>query len=148
MDETHQRRRRPERPSPHVLSVALVTALAVLGLGIGGLLVGVVLLVGDRYLSTPVTVGGLTGMVVLLAGSGVSALTLATGIVVVLSPLVLPTEDGFSRTHRYLLVGAVMIGLPMLFVVATGGVVWPAVIVVSATLLAAGVAVYWYTVPI
>jgi hypothetical protein len=36
----------------------------------------------------------------------------------------------------------------MLFIVGTTGTVWPAAVVVLAILLAAGIAVYWYTVPI
>jgi hypothetical protein len=130
------------------LSVTLVTGVALSGFGIRGLLVGVVLLVGDRQFSTPVLVGILTGTVILLGGSHPSALTSIAGIVVVLSPLVLPSESGFSRTHRYLFVGVVSIGLPILLIVLTTGTVWPAAAVVLAILLAAGIAVYWYTVPI
>ena len=148
MSEPHQQRHRLTRPSLHTLSVALVTGVALSGFGIGGLLIGVVLLVGDRQFSTPVLVGILTGTVILLGGSRPSALTSIAGIVVVLSPLVLPSEGGFSRTHRYLLVGVVSIGLPTLFIVLTTGTVWPAAAVVLAILLAAGIAVYWYTVPI
>jgi hypothetical protein len=148
MSETHQQRHRLTRPSPYTLSVALVTGVALPGFGIGGLLIGVVLLVGDRQFSTPVLVGILTGTVILLGGSRPSALTSIAGIVVVLSPLVLPSEGGFSRTHRYLLVGVVSIVLPILFIVLTTGTVWPAAVVVLAILLAAGIAVYWYTVPI
>jgi len=131
-----------------MLSVALLTGVALSGFGIGGLLIGVVLLVGDRQFSTPVLVGILTGTVILLGGSRPSALTSIAGIGVVLSPLVLPSEGGFSRTHRYLLVGVVSIVLPTLFIVLTTGTVWPAAVVVLAILLAAGIAVYWYTVPI
>jgi hypothetical protein len=148
MSETHQQRHGLTRPSPYTLSVTLVTGVALSGFGIGGLLIGVVLLVGDRQFSTPVLVGILTGTVILLGGSRPSALTSIAGIVVVLSPLVLPSEGGFSRTHRYLLVGVVSIGLPILFIVLTTGTVWPAAAVVLAILLAAGIAVYWYTVPI
>jgi hypothetical protein len=136
------------RPSPYILSVALVTGIAFFGFGIGGLLTGIVLLIGDRQLSTPVLVSILTGTVVLLGGSRLSALTLIAGVVVVLSPLLLPSEGGFSRTHRYLLVGVVSIVLPILFIVLTTGTVWPAAVVVLTILLAAGIAVYWYTVPI
>ena len=148
MSETHQQRHRLTRPSPYTLSVTLVTGVALSGFGIGGLLIGVILLVGDRQFSTPVLVGILTGTVILLGGSRPSALTSIAGIVVVLSPLVLPSEGSFSRTHRYLLVGVVSIGLPILFIVLTTGTVWPAAAVVLAILLAAGIAVYWYTVPI
>lgn len=148
MGETHQQRHRLTRPSPYTLSVALVTGVALSGFGIDGLLIGVVLLVGDRQFSTPVLVGILTSTVILLGGSRPSALTLIAGIVGVLSPLVLPSGGGFSRTHRYLLVGVVSIVLPILFIVLTTGTVWPAAVVVLATLLAAGIAVYWYTVPI
>jgi hypothetical protein len=148
MSETHQQRHGLTRPSPYMLSVALVTGVALSGFGINGLLIGVVLLVGDRQLSTPVLVGVLTGTVILLGGSGMSALTFTAGLVVVLSPLVLPSEGGFSRTHRYLLAGVVSIVLPILFIVLTTGTVWPAAVVVLAILLAAGIAVYWYTVPI
>ncbi|SHG71130.1 hypothetical protein [Halobaculum gomorrense] len=148
MSGTHQQRRGLTRPSPYTLSVALVTGVALSGFGIGGLLIGVVLLVGDRQFSTPVLVGILTGIVILLGGSRPSALTSIAGIVVVLSPLVLPSEGGFSRTHRYLLVGVVSIVLPILFIVLTTGTVWPATVVVLVILLAAGIAVYWYTVPI
>lgn len=148
MSETHQQRHRLTRPSPYTLSVALVTGVALSGFGIGGLLIGVILLAGDRQFSTPVLVGILTGIVILLGGSRPSALTSIAGIVVVLSPLVLPSEGGFSRTHRYQLVGVVSIGLPILFMMLTTGTVWPAAVVVLAILLAAGIAVYWYTVPI
>ena len=148
MSETHQQRHRLTRPSPYTLSVTLVTGVALSGFGIGGLLIGVILLVGDRQFSTPVLVGILTGTVILLGGSRPSALTSIAGIVVVLSPLVLPSEGSFSRTHRYLLVCVVSIGLPILFIVLTTGTVWPAAAVVLAILLAAGIAVYWYTVPI
>ena len=148
MSETHQQRHRLTRPSPYTLSVTLVTGVALSGFGIGGLLIGVILLVGDRQFSTPVLVGILTGTVILLGGSRPSALTSIAGIVVILSPLVLPSEGSFSRTHRYLLVGVVSIGLPILFIVLTTGTVWPAAAVVLAILLAAGIAVYWYTVPI
>jgi hypothetical protein len=148
MSETHQQRRRLTRPSPYTLSVALVTGVALSGFGIGGLLIGAVLLVGGRQFSTPVVVGILTGTVILLGGSRPSALTSIAGVVVVLSPLVLSSESGFSRTHRYLLVGVVGIALPILFIVLTTGTVWPAAAVVLAILLAAGIAVYWYTVPI
>ena len=148
MSETHQQRHRLTRPSPYTLSVTLVTGVALSGFGIGGLLIGVILLVGDRQFSTPVLVGILTGTVILLGGSRPSALTSIAGIVVILSPLVLPSEGSFSRTHRYLLVGVVSIGLPILFIVLTTGTVWPAAVVVLAILLAAGIAVYWYTVPI
>ena len=148
MSETHQQRHRLTRPSPYTLSVTLVTGVALSGFGIGGLLIGVILLVGDRQFLTPVLVGILTGTVILLGGSRPSALTSIAGIVVVLSPLVLPSEGGFSRTHRYLLVGVVSLVLPILFIVLTTGTVWPAAVVVLAILLAAGIAVYWYTVPI
>ncbi|TKX43676.1 hypothetical protein [Halorubrum sp. ARQ200] len=148
MGETHQQRHRLTRLSPYTLSVALVTGVALSGFGIDGLLIGVVLLVGDRQVSTPVLVGILTGTVILLGGSRPSALTLIAGIVVVLSPLVLPSGGGFSRTHRYLLVGVVSIVFPILFVVLTTGTVWPAAVVILAILLAAGIAAYWYTVPI
>ena len=148
MSETHQQRHGLTRPSPYTLSVALVTGVALSGFGIGGLLIGVILLVGDRQFLTPVLVGILTGTVILLGGSRPSALTSIAGIVVILSPLVLPSEGSFSRTHRYLLVGVVSIGLPILFIVLTTGTVWPAAAVVLAILLAAGIAVYWYTVPI
>ena len=148
MGETHQKRHRLTQLSPYTLSVALVTGVALSGFGIDGLLIGVVLLVGDRQVSTPVLVGILTGTVILLGGSRPSALTLIAGIVVVLSPLVLPSGGGSSRTDRYLLVGVVSIVLPILFVVLTTGTVWPAAVVILAILLAAGIAVYWYTVPI
>jgi hypothetical protein len=148
MSKTHQQRHGLTRPSPYTLSVALVTGVSLFGFGIGGLLIGVILLVGDRQFSTPVLVGILTGTVILLGGSRPSALTSIAGIVVVLSPLVLPSEGGFSRTHRYLLVGVVSLVLPILFIVLTTGTVWPAAVVVLAILLAAGIAVYWYTVPI
>jgi hypothetical protein len=148
MSETHQQRHRLTRLSPYTLSVALVTGVALSGFGIGGLLIGVVLLVGDRQFSTPALVGILTGTVILLGGPRLSAPSLVAGLVAVLSPLVLPSEGGFSRTHRYLSVGVVSIVLPTLFVVSTTGTVWPAAVVVLATLLAAGIAVYWYTVPI
>jgi hypothetical protein len=148
MNETRQERHRLTRLSPYTLSVALVTGVALSGFGIDGLLIGVVVLFGDRQVSTPVLVGILTSIVILLGGSSVSTLTLTAGIIVVLSPLVFPSESGFSRTHRYLLVGVVSIVLPMLFIVGTTGTVWPAAVVVLAILLAAGIAVYWYTVPI
>lgn len=148
MSETHQQRHRLTRPSPYTLSVALVTGVTLSGFGIHVLLIGVVLLVGDRQFSTPVLVGILTGIVILLGGPRMSALTLIAGVVVILSPLVLPSEGDFSRTHRYQLVGVVSIVLPILFIVLTTGTVWPAAAVVLAILLAAGIAVYWYTVPI
>jgi hypothetical protein len=102
MSETHQQRHGLTRSLPYTLSVALVTGVALSGFGIGGLLIGVMLLVGDRQLSTPVLVGLLTGTVILLGGSRPSALTLIAGIVGVLSPLVLPSEGDLSRTHCYL----------------------------------------------
>lgn len=142
MSETHQQRHGLTRSSPYTLSVALVTGVALSGFDIGGLLIGVMLLVGDRQFLTPVLVGLLTGIVILLGGSHPSALTLIAGIVGVLSPLVLPSEGDLSRTHCYLLVGVVSIILPILFIALTTGTVWPDAVVVLAILLAAGIAVY------
>lgn len=130
-----------------MLIVALVTSVAVFGFGIGGLSIGVAFVVGSRLLSTPGQITVLTGLAVLLGGSGVAANTLLAGVVVVFTPLLLPSNNEFTRTHRYLLVGGVVIALPILFMSVTAGVVWPATLAVLTLLIAATIAVYWYTAP-
>jgi hypothetical protein len=132
--------------SPVTGVVVLVTTIAVVGFGAGGLAIGAVLAAGTRRLPTPLTVGLLTGIVVLVNTSS-SPLSVAGGIVVVLAPPV-ASKVGFSRTKQYLWIGSIVIAVPIAVIVGTTGTVWPAMIGVAMTLLGATVAVYWYTVPV
>ncbi len=132
--------------SPVTTGVALVTTVAVVSFGVSGLAIGAVLAAGNRRLPTPLTVGLLTGITVLVTSS-LSPLSVAGGIVVALAPLV-DSEFGTSRTNRYLWIGSILIALPIAIIVGTTGTVWPATVGVAMTLLGATVAVYWYTVPV
>jgi len=148
MDRTLQWGNELTQSSLRIINLLFLSSIALLIFGIPGLLIGVVCLLGHRYFSTPVLVGVLAGMVILLSGSDASVPTLAGGIAVVFSPLMLAQKSKFSRTHRYLLVGSVVIGLLSLFIISTAGIVWPATIAVATVLLAVCTVIYWYTVPV